>query len=112
MAAQWDGRPASWLRAVHLCPARVLAFSSPFRPGVRASPRRLAGLRSPLATELAVGGSDLATLGNSKKRKFSPARKRSALCQKRASRPSIISRFSLGAGKLPLLLQEESQHFA
>ena len=30
-------------------------------------------------------------------------------CQKRASRPSIISRFSLGAGKLPLLLQEENR---
>ena len=32
MAAQEDGRPASWLRAVHLCPARVLVFPSPFRP--------------------------------------------------------------------------------
>ena len=31
MAAQEDGRPASWLRAVHLCPARVLVFPSPFR---------------------------------------------------------------------------------
>ena len=35
MAAQEDGRPASWLRAVHLCPARVLVFPSPFRPRVR-----------------------------------------------------------------------------
>ena len=26
MAAQEDGRPASWLRAVHLCPAGVLVF--------------------------------------------------------------------------------------
>jgi hypothetical protein len=32
VAAQEDGRPASWLRAVHLCPARVLVFPSPSRP--------------------------------------------------------------------------------
>ena len=42
MAAQEDGRPASWLRAVHLCPARVLVFPSRLAPGVRASPRNTA----------------------------------------------------------------------
>ena len=31
MAAQEDGRSPSWLRALHLCPAR-LSYSLPFRP--------------------------------------------------------------------------------